>query len=571
MKNGRKNKTLRYSIYIIVYVGTLIALFGGSFRQHFSKGMRLEYYNDDVRQQVWPFFRYSGQGLLENNYIADYYLSGLPIAYKALYALAAKFWNLYTVSSILPYVLFLLTVLGIGLASHKLSGWAGSWMSVAFMLSSTIYLERMTGGLPRSFAFPLFAWLCVALVYGKPTILFVVTVLGAGFYPVVACVGGVLLFGWCFIIAKSLRGVVSEWSLLYRSVVLAVLGALIIGLVVPVMMTVKPFGPMLPSKEFKEFPELAPKGRYEKGHERLPFPSILTELVIYTQSSLSIQEKTSFYHNLLWFVVCCLAVLGMYHLISQSVEAKRLGLLFIVSSLFYFLAQPLSPQLFFPQRYLLYTIPLLVTIFLPAAIYTLLGHWLKHRNIRKFQSITVAVLGAALILTNGARGISEAGFTREITEHHELYEFVGSLPNDVLLAGWPTGAVENIPYLCKRSVLICYETHQAFHRSYTLEMRQRMSYLIIAYFATDLNPILQLKEKFGITHLLLDTRNFGETVPRYFRPFNGPIKVTHRKMRSQGGPIMLQEPYTQSIVFQNGPFILFDLVHLNQLASAPRP
>ena len=562
MENDRKNRTLRSSIYIVVYVGTLIALFGGSFKQHFSKGMQLEYYNDDVRQQIWPFFRYSSEGLLENDYIADYYLSGLPIGYKTFYFLAAKFWNLYTVSSILPYILFLLTVLGIGLASHKLSGWAGSWMSVAFMLSSAIYLERMVGGLPRSFAFPLFAWLCVALVYGKPKILFVVTVLGAGFYPVVACVGGVLLFGWCFIVPKSFRGVVSKWSLLYRSVVLAILGVLIIGLVVPVMMTVKPFGPMLFSKEFTEFLELGPKGRYEEGHERLPFLSILTELVTYTQSSLSIREKTSPYHDLLWFIVCCLAVLGMYHLISQSVEAKRLGLLFIVSSLFYFLAQPLSPQLFFPQRYLLYTIPLLVIIFLPAAIYTLLGHWLKHSKIRKFQSITVAVLGAALILASGVRGISEAGFTREITEHHELYEFVGSLPNDVLLAGWPTGVVENIPYLCKRSVLIFYETHQAFHRSYTLEMRQRMSYLIIAYFATDLYPILLLKEKFGVTHLLLDTRNFGEKVPRYFRPFNGPIKVAHREMRSQGGPIMLQKPYDRSIVFQNGPFIVLDLGEL---------
>jgi hypothetical protein len=53
---------------------------------HIDRGFEPRFFGDDVRQQIYPFFRYVDSSLFPNDYIADYYLDCLPLGFRALSA-----------------------------------------------------------------------------------------------------------------------------------------------------------------------------------------------------------------------------------------------------------------------------------------------------------------------------------------------------------------------------------------------------------------------------------------------------------------------------------------------------
>lgn len=65
------------------------ALFG-PLRNHVALSADPRWFNDDVRQQIWPLHRYRGDGLFPNDRIADFFLGSSPIGFRALYAVASR-------------------------------------------------------------------------------------------------------------------------------------------------------------------------------------------------------------------------------------------------------------------------------------------------------------------------------------------------------------------------------------------------------------------------------------------------------------------------------------------------
>jgi hypothetical protein len=54
-------------------------------------------------------------------------------------------------------------------------------------------------------------------------------------------------------------------------------------------------------------------------------------------------------------------------------------------------------------------------------------------------------------------------------------------------------------------------------------MRERMSALVAAYFASDSGPLRSLKDRHGVTHLVVDRRLFAAPPP-YFAPFDAEAR-----------------------------------------------
>ena len=71
----------------ILVVGALGFVFGPALATHITRGFDPHIFNDDARQQIYPFFRYADSSLFPNDYIADYYLDCLPLGFRGLYAL----------------------------------------------------------------------------------------------------------------------------------------------------------------------------------------------------------------------------------------------------------------------------------------------------------------------------------------------------------------------------------------------------------------------------------------------------------------------------------------------------
>jgi hypothetical protein len=119
-----------------------------------------------------------------------------------------------------------------------------------------------------------------------------------------------------------------------------------------------------------------------------------------------------------------------------------------------------------------------------------------------------------------------AGFSVDHRGDAQLFQFLRTLPETSLLAGWPGSyqPIDSAPYIARRQAFITFETHQAFHREYALTMRQRMRALIDAMLSTDTAPLLRLRDDWGVTHLIIDRRHFEARPPSYFKPFDRSIQ-----------------------------------------------
>jgi len=255
---------------------------------------------------------------------------------------------------------------------------------------------------------------------------------------------------------------------------------------------------------------------------------------------------------LYWAVIAA----GTVSLLAECAAARRLVSVIVGAFAFYAASFAAWPWFYLPARGLTYTLPLLTPVVLPAALASLAGRW----RITRAPPVRAAIVvgsAAFLVFVFGASGPGRAGIRIDVAaEMRPLYEHIASLPPSSLIAGWPDDAIDDVPYLTGRRILLGYETHQAFHRSYAEEMRRRMEALIDAYFSNDTGALLRLKIDFGVTHLLIDRRHYGSRPPRYFKPFDEMIERAAHDLR--GSPETLRQAPAAGVI-EVGPMVLLDL------------
>ncbi|MGC4069518.1 MAG: hypothetical protein QM784_33660 [Polyangiaceae bacterium] len=99
-----------------------VVVFGPNLGRHVLRSLRPCWANDDARQQIFPFFRFEESGILERDYVTDYYLDVMPVLYRGLYRVAAAFDASILLSKLLPYLLLAVTLWAVGSSAFRLSG-----------------------------------------------------------------------------------------------------------------------------------------------------------------------------------------------------------------------------------------------------------------------------------------------------------------------------------------------------------------------------------------------------------------------------------------------------------------
>jgi hypothetical protein len=190
------------------------------------------------------------------------------------------------------------------------------------------------------------------------------------------------------------------------------------------------------------------------------------------------------------------------------------------------------------------------------------------RPLRAAKTLLTGAYVAVLLFLLGGNVPSRIGGSIDLPKQEPLFDYIAALPPETLVAGWPKGTMDRIPYAARRRALVTLETHQAFHDVYLLEMRRRMRALVDAYFATSVEPILSLRDEFGVTHLLVERAHFGPRPPSYFRPFDRWIAV--RRAEARGKEFELPKRIKESRVFSHRQTVLLDLSHIES-PGRPRP
>ena len=198
---------------------------------------------------------------------------------------------------------------------------------------------------------------------------------------------------------------------------------------------------------------------------------------------------------------------------------------------------------------------------IPAAGAAIGARLAGRRFIAFGRAAGVIAIGAMVLLPFAGRGSRDAALNIDVTSQRRLYDFLQHLPKDVLIAGWPTD-LDNVPYVSRRQAFITAELNGAFQKNYADEMRRRMRALIEAYFATDRASLEQLRDNFGVTHLIFQ-QSILEKPPDYFKPFSDWVQKAFNDGRNKGFEIPRQVEAAK--VFSDGPLIVLDLRRLNAL------
>ena len=572
----------RRSVGCFLFVLALMVLHGPALVGHVLYALEPGVFNDDVRQQIFPFFRFSDRELFAKDTLGDYVLAGTPIGFRTLYTAAALIHDPAPLSKALPYLLLLVTVLAVvGAASAIGSRWS-AFASASLLLGASLFLARMTGGLARGFAFPLLALGLAFLAAGRLRYLVALVPVAAAFYPPVAVLLGLASAFAAFLLPAAERGDLADHSAPRRLALLA--GALLLTVLValPPVLGLRGYGRMISPSMVREYPEAGPGGRYD-AEDRPPFASFLTASVravarglrpggtsfgalIARGLPMTVAERpTTRRRAAVQYLVVAVCLVGCASLARRSAATRRMLMLGLAVFTAHLAARLASPYLFLPGRYVLYAVPLLTLVILPAGAaeaIRLLPPSSRWRSPNSMAAATALVLLAVF----GGTGSSSAGLRRFVANGDRLFAAVSSLPKSALIAGWPTGPVNSVPYACRRQVLLSWELHQAFHTGFVAEARRRTRALIDATFATSPEPLLRLRDEFGVTHLIVHLPHLQGAPPTYFAPYKEWTADAVR--RTAGCELLALRLVTTHAVFVDDRDAILDLTSLGSTSLA---
>ncbi|MGC4069517.1 MAG: hypothetical protein QM784_33655 [Polyangiaceae bacterium] len=378
------------------------------------------------------------------------------------------------------------------------------------------------------------ALVCWCLVSGRTRALSILTIISAGFYPVVSVIAGGCLGVWLFLLPRSSRGESSQWSFLKRIVAFGITAVGSVSVLLPQSFASRKYGGLISVARLLEFPEIGPMGRYIP-EDRAPFAPLFSAWRDATHSTFfgSAPPVSAFVRSLAfrWSALDenalteLLVLAALVHwavMLRRNPPHRRLLILPLVVGSAYWVASRHAPFFFLPQRYLVYTTPVLCVLVVSSAVGGLARHF--PQRFRGGGMLVSGILSMALLLVAMGRGSPAAGLHTHLSVQDPVQRAIGRLPKDVLVAAWPTGITNDIPYVTRRAVLVSYETHQAFHVEYALTMRRRVRALIEAFSATTPEPLLRLHRDFGVTHVVFQDEFIAPNRPRYFRPFDKDIE-----------------------------------------------
>ena len=517
--------------------------------------------NDDSRILIVPFLRYHDPRIA-TDYVTRYLQDGLPLGYEWGMILASKIVDPRVLSKVLPYPFLLLLAITVGAAAKRLGGCGAAWMAMAIALTSELFIDRMSGGLPRMFAFPLVAAAALGLVYGRTYWVCAAVVVGAMFYPAAGLVCGLVLTALLLLVPARDRGDAAMWTVRKRLLVLTSTAALSAILLAPTALRLRAYGPTLGPKQAAAYPEMGPGGRFGP-RDRPPFRLIRQsmEAVVRTLSGPRLGERADgtysyrFIRRPTVLVPAALAGIAGLYLASSSSAGRRLLALCVAAVVGHVSANLLLPNLYLPQRYTLYAIPIFIVVVLPAGLVLLARRLMPSDRARPLRATLLVLCFAGLLAAMGVGMKTDAGLRHVARSSLPVMAFINTLPPDAVIAGWPRGAIEDVPYVTGRRAFLTAETHATFHQVYTDRMRERAAAAIDAYFATDVAPLRALHAQHAVTHFVVDRTHYV-TPPAYFAPFDALIPPRFEAAKQDGAEALRQ---TSAIVYDDGTYIMLDL------------
>ncbi|WP_242056460.1 MULTISPECIES: hypothetical protein [unclassified Nostoc] len=461
-----------------------------------QKAFKSEYVvQDDAREYVFWMQRFVDSELFHNDLIADYFKSITPLGYASVYKLMAYLGiNPLLLSKILPIFLgLIITSYCFWLCLEIFPVPLAAFISTLLLNQSLWFKSDLVSATPRSFLYPLILAFLYYLVRESWVSICLVIVFAGLFYPI-------LLF-------------ICLGILLLRMPKNYILLATILGLgflaILPYAFMAAQYGPSVSGTQALTMPEYWPDGRHPFFNDN-PWKFWL----IGQHSGILPPLLPPFIWMGLFFpmVLQHCDRFPLIRLVNSKI--KLLLQIVIVSLILYFAAHALLLKLFFPTRYIVHTIRIVMAIASGITLTVMLDKFfLANQQMnaagrkRRFWRLGLTIfVAAALFLYPNLSGrfpTTDYRVSRELN----LYKFLQQQPKETLVATLADEA-DNIPTFGQRPILVGREYALPFHIGYYSQIRQRSIDLIRSQYSLDITAAKQLIQNYGVDFWLLERTAF---------------------------------------------------------------
>ena len=567
---------------LVLVVLALGVLYWPGIHYHWEMANNPYFVPFDAAHVIPPFFKFDPNDPIPTNFVKEYYLNALsPILYKWLIQIGAELGDVRHFQLGMMYLAYAFFIGILGRLGWLLGGATLSFAVMALTITAWIFMGLgFLGATPRMYAYPVIALILYALIRDRPHLLVVTVILSGMLYPIVATIGGLCLASWMLLKPLSAHGSVSHWRWSRRLATVAVTGFLTLAGLLPMWLDSQPYGRRVNATDIALYPEAGPDGNY-RAYDQLPYKLFSNEWAIYFVGPMyshgdpiapwvnvhkKLDSMTLLFAlalmGLIVLVVICAGIRAVFKKDSNGAMVRLIGF-FAVCVVLHVIAWLGAPYLYIPTRFFMYSLPFLITLIFPWSLYILLGRVPRLHSSAKLKALTFLGILSVYLMAFGGRGNVEFAASPEQQLSQPLADAITALPKDILIAGWPAAEIRNVEYVTRRNVFLTAATHQVLHLTYMKAMRVRMDALFEAYLSTDAAPLYRLKQEFGVTHLLVETRDFTDPKhpPEYFAPWRARIGPRLAEIKGKEY-LMNRSLQEKAAVYNQNGFILLDLAKL---------
>lgn len=485
----------------------------------------------DVNTYIFPIYSLQNPELFRNDLIAQYSLSRMPLGYIYLFYFLGNFFNLISLTKILPFALTIMSVVYIFILGKEISSKIGGFvMSFLFIFHSWTF-QTFQGSGPRAFVYPLLIPFLYYLCKKKYYNCFVLFVLQILFYPPAAVIA-LLTFLFSIISLNNKK--------LDIKCPLSIIVIFIISLPLFYLLQFSgSFGPTIDFKGMLKMPEFYPEGRDEF------FFYNIKQFLESTRSGIGLNAAFIFLFALFFIFWIFKKANGI-----KTGPPRLITSLCLSSFILYILAYVFLFKLFFPARYIIFSIPLALCI----SIGILFDEVQKHVFSDAAKNLTFACF---IILVSLFYIPKTDACTQDYTYLKDVVKYLSNVPEDSIIASTPSIS-DPIPTFARRKVLFSQKLMLSFHSEYYKKIQKRVYDFCYAYYSDSWEVIKSFCLRYSVDYIILNKNDFSGKDNNNEIGFPEPFRGYIEKIKRERNNFFLPNIAKSKIVFENSSFLIIN-------------
>ena len=520
---------------------------------------------DDARTAIFPFHRYEPGAPLSTDPIATEMLEYQPYGYRLLFRLCVPLVGVLLTTKIVQALLFgLIAYAGIVLAQSSRAGLGAGLLLIFFFFHDQYVQNRVLGGLPRGFGFPLATLWIAGAITERANVRRASALLAALTYPTALAM--VLAAEGLYVVRRlGFPSFHTAWRR-FRHYVLLVLACGVL-LAPAVFVGMSAGGPIHTLEQAKREPAFQGRLRVLPfGDPGKEFGTVLSEVYSHYREGESrfpnFKSHVDEYEHELG--VAMLALFLILPLMGWSMSLGSVARFLAANLVLYALARFYAFRLYSPERF--YSVGMRsVALALAASSLGLVAPGLpaRWRSIARNLTSTVALAFVWFGIGNGVR-VPAMGATIDYREEAPLWDFIGKLPLDTRVASHIMDGDE-IPLFTARATNGTAETLQPWLTLSWKRQKARAEDTLRAMYATNRQDVIAFAHQYHITHLLVNRSRYHDDFRARAKSFEPFTSFTNRLLSSGSVEnFVLASPPPDAVVFRSHQWQLIDVAKLEK-------